>query len=117
MLCRSIVGLALTLAMLTATAGVEASEPSRTHEQSAPRSWIFDQGEYTNSPRTGERVWQYSPTQPVYRDPNAVYDSPHGAYPFLPDVSDPYQAYRPAVIAVPAYYLPPVYSASTPLVQ
>jgi hypothetical protein len=106
---------AAILAILTATASVQALEPAKTQGQSAPKSWIFDQGEYTNSPKTGDRVWQYSPTQPVYRDPNAVYDSPHGAYPFLPDVSDPYQLYRPAVIAIPGYYLPPVYGPLTPL--
>ncbi|MEN6497375.1 MAG: hypothetical protein ABFD16_24020 [Thermoguttaceae bacterium] len=115
MLCRSAVGLAITLGILSVTDRVQASEPVKAQAPAGVKSWIFDQGEYSNSPKTGERVWQYSPTQPVYRDPNAVYDSPHGAYPFLPDVSDPYQLYRPAVIAIPGYYLPPVYGPLTPL--
>lgn len=86
--------------------------------ETASKSWIFGRGDYTNSPKTGERVWQFAPPQPVYRDPNALWESPHGSYPFEPDVYDPYMLYgphlyygvmpylRPDPYRIPAYMFP-----------
>lgn len=57
-----------------------------TSTQEAPhKDWIFDQGLYTNNPKTGKRVWQYKKNDKAYRDPNALFDSPMGSFPFAPD--------------------------------
>lgn len=51
-------------------------------EPPAAKPWEFDQSLYTNSPKTGQRVWQYKKGKAAYRDPNSWFDSPHMAYPF-----------------------------------
>ncbi len=51
-------------------------------------SSIFDKSFYTNSPKTGQRVDQYKKEKTPYRDPNALFDSPHSSYPFYPDSAD-----------------------------
>jgi len=48
----------------------------------AHHDWIFDRGLYTNDPKTGQRVWQYQPDKPAYRDPYSFFDSPHTSFPF-----------------------------------
>lgn len=95
--------------MLIVTASAQAQDSAKAPAQATPKSWIFDQGLYTNDSKTGERVWQYSTAEPAYRDPDALYDSPHGSYPFQPDVYDPYSLYYPNPYGVPMYYPPPIY--------
>jgi len=53
-------------------------------------NWIFDQSLYTNDPATGKRVEQYARPAAPRHDPDAIFDSPHGSYPFGPDPFGPY---------------------------
>jgi hypothetical protein len=40
--------------------------------------WVFDSGPYTESPKTGERVWQYAQEKPVYSNtPNSYSIMPY----------------------------------------
>ena len=55
--------------------------------------WMFDKGLYTNSEKTGQRVRQYEDHKAPYRDPNAIYNSAHGPYPFVSNFYDPYRYY------------------------
>lgn len=112
MLRRTLLGLAVAAGMLIVAVDAPAEDSTNASPSNDSKSWIFDQGLYTNSTKTGERVWQYSAPKPAYRDPNALYDSPHGSYPFLPDVYDPYWRYDYLVpYGMPAYYPypPPAY--------
>lgn len=64
---------------------VSAEPPAKeasAKETSQKKPWEFDESLYTNSPKTGERTWQYHKAKNAYRDPNAWFDSPHMAYPF-----------------------------------
>jgi len=105
MLSRFFASLALLAGILFVDTPAPAQNAALSASQRAGKSWIFDSASYTNNPKTGERVWQFTAPKPVYRDPNALYDSPHGAYPFEPDVYDPYLFYGPYL-----YYGAPLYA-------
>ena len=55
--------------------------------------WMFNKGLYTNDNKTGQRVKQYADNKAAYRDPNAIYNSAHGPYPFVSNFYDPYRYY------------------------
>jgi hypothetical protein len=120
MLCRTIILLTVVLGMLlTVAAPSEAEDVAKGEASAQSKSWIFDQGLYTNSQKTGQRVWKYAAPKAAYRDPNAIFDSPHGSYPFQPDVYDPYSHYYPNVYGVPRYpypYAPPIYGIAPPII-
>jgi hypothetical protein len=89
-------------------AAAEANPASATPTQSTSadaKDWAFDQGLYTNSPKTGQRVLQYHKGARAYRDPNSFFDSSHDDYPFMPS---PY--YSP-------YYLPYLHYVPYPYVD
>ncbi len=64
---------------------VAAEEKNPNAATQAAKPWIFDQGLYTNSPASGQRVWQYKKDAPSYHDPTAIFDSSMVTYPFSPD--------------------------------
>ena len=46
--------------------------------------WIFDYGEYTADPKTGQRVEQYQKPKPANRVPYYKFFSPDGPHPYIP---------------------------------
>ena len=79
-----------------------SSEPTHAADPEA-KDWAFDQGLYTNNPKTGERVRQYQKGSRAYRDPNSFFDSSHDDYPFMPSpFYSPY--YLPYIHYVPYPY-------------
>jgi len=103
----------LIAAALPAAASVVVDERHQPAKNESPatasdeanqdeKDWAFDQSLYTNSPKTGKRVLQYEKKKRAYRDPNSFFDSPHEAYPFVPDpLFSPYY--------IPYPYSPPYY--------
>ena len=122
-----VIGLVIAVVMLASVPKVRAEDPAppgpapeavplapALAERSAPRpsgpedkDWIFDRGLYTNNPKTGKRVWQYAKKKRAYRDPNSFFDSPHEAYPFVPDpYLSPYYTPYPYYAPYPYYPYP-----------
>ena len=75
------------LGVLSCNAEAEppAKEESDKKTTAGPEPWEFDESLYTNSPKTGDRVWQYHKPKNAYRDPNSWFDSPHMGFPFNGD--------------------------------
>jgi len=91
MSCRSFV--AWWLALIALIAGSAGAGEPKAQGSAGGQSWIFSQGQYSNNPATGGRVWQYEQKQTVYRDPNALNDSPRGDYPFVTTEPDEFAPY------------------------
>ncbi len=98
--CCSI-GLLVLVAMLAAAsplwgdtdakdAAVPVTNPRANGESN---EWVFDKSLYTNNMQTGDRTRQYAKDAKPFRDPNAIYNSAHGPYPFVSNFYDPYRYY------------------------
>ncbi len=96
MRCCSI-GLVVLGAMLAAappsSAANRPEQAAGTQSGQESSEWIFDKSLYSNSSKTGKRVRQYADHKAAYRDPNSIYNSPHGPYPFVSNFYDPYRYY------------------------
>ena len=46
--------------------------------------WIFDYGQYTADPKTGQRVEQFQKPKPANRVPYYKFFSPDGPHPYIP---------------------------------
>lgn len=92
-IAAAIVSVLAVMCSETAEASRAATAPTESTATDG-KDWAFDQGLYTNDPKTGQRVLQYKKGARAYRDPNSFFDSSHDDYPFTPS---PY--YSP-------YYLP-----------
>jgi hypothetical protein len=98
--------LLIVLLVAICSEAAEANPASTIPAQSAPsdaKDWAFDQGLYTNNPKTGQRVLQYQKGARAYRDPNSFFDSSHDDYPFTPS---PYYSpyYIPYIHYIPYPY-------------
>ena len=71
----------------------EGATAENAAENASPH-WIFDRSLYSNDPATGKRVEQYAQPVTPHHDPNAIFDSPHGSYPFGPDPFGPYNYFN-----------------------
>jgi hypothetical protein len=107
---RSCVKLSVVVVALALT--LWAERPVHAVDHGA--SWIFDQGEYTNDPKSGQRTWQYEAAKPVYRDPNAVWDSTSGSFPFVSGDGDPFLFMGPySYFGIVSSYQPDLYDPPT----
>ncbi len=71
-------------------AAVPETNPKANGESN---EWVFNKSLYTNNMQTGDRTRQYAKDAKPFRDPNAIYNSAHGPYPFVSNFYDPYRYY------------------------
>ncbi len=73
-----IFGVASTLLSAAVFAPVSTpQEPAETKDaDDDDDDWVFDSGMYSNSPKTGERVWQYAKEKPVYTNTPSYSNAP-----------------------------------------
>jgi hypothetical protein len=86
LLCSGVSTVLFGVLSLVVTLSSYAEEIGKTkdarQETADSSDWIFDEAPYTNSPKTGQRVWQYKTEKTPYRDPYSEFDSPGPGFPF-----------------------------------
>jgi hypothetical protein len=90
------------------SAASQAPTDVQTEGDDDEDDWIFDSGLYTESPETGQRVWQYAKEKPAYRSaPSNYLPLPyHYTFdPFFSDSTDVFFMDNPdPFFASPGYY-------------